>query len=67
MQAFEDFNHLAFEQGRQGIIKLRGDSSLLDLSNEEMVKALRLVETRNGLLLPNIAGLLLLGRIDSCV
>jgi len=26
MQAFEDFNHLAFERVRQAIIKLRGDA-----------------------------------------
>ncbi len=63
--SFEDFDPLAFERVRQAIIKLRGDSSLLDLSNKEMAKALRLVETRNGQLVPNIAGLLLLGRVDS--
>ena len=35
------------------------------LSNEELAKALRLVETRNEALVPNVAGLLLLGRQGS--
>jgi hypothetical protein len=36
---FENFDPLASGRVRQVIIKLRGDSSLLDLSNEEMAKA----------------------------
>lgn len=65
MATFDDFNPLEFERVRQTIIRLRGDRSLLDLPNEEMVKALRLVESRDGRLVPNIAGLLLLGRLSS--
>lgn len=41
---------------------MRGDQSLKDLSNEEIAKALRLVETQGDRLVPNVAGLLLLGR-----
>ena len=62
---FDDFDPLEFERVRQAIIRLRGDVSLLELSNEELAKALRLVETRNGRLIPNVAGLLLLGRTSS--
>ena len=62
---FDDFNPLEFERVRQTIIRLRGDRSLLDLPNEEMAKALRLVESQDGRLVPNIAGLLLLGKVSS--
>ncbi|GAB6286810.1 MAG: ATP-binding protein [Methanoregula sp.] len=62
---FDDFDLLEFERVRQTVTKLRGDRTLLDLSNEELAKALRLVETRNGNLVPNVAGLLLLGRPGS--
>jgi ATP-dependent DNA helicase RecG len=61
---FADLDPLEFERLRQEIVRLRGDRSLLDLSNEEIAKALRLVETRHGKLVPNLAGLLLLGRED---
>lgn len=59
---FADLDPLEFERVRQEIVRLRGDRSLLELSNEELAKALRLVETRHGKLVPNIAGVLLFGR-----
>lgn len=59
---FADLDPLEFERLRQEIVRLRGDRSLLELSNEEIAKALRLVETRHGKLIPNVAGLLLVGR-----
>jgi ATP-dependent DNA helicase RecG len=59
---FESLDPLEFERLRQIVARLRGDKSLLELGNEEIVKALRLVETQNERLTPNIAGLLLLGR-----
>lgn len=62
--SFSDLNPLEFERMRQAIVGLRGDRSLLELSNEDMAKALRLVETYEGKLIPNIAGLLLLGRTE---
>lgn len=61
---FADLDPLEFERLRQEIFRLRGDRSLLDLSNEEVAKALRLVETRHSKLVPNVARLLLLGRED---
>ena len=62
MTSFEDLDPLAFERMRQTIVRLRGDRGLLELDEKEMVKALRLVETQGGRLIPNLAGLLLLGR-----
>lgn len=62
--SFDSLDPLEFERCRQTITRLRGDRSLLDLSNEEMAKALRLVETHGKGLIPNVAGLLLLGRED---
>jgi ATP-dependent DNA helicase RecG len=63
--AFDTLDPLEFERLRQTISRLHGDKSLLDLSNEEIAKALRLVETRGKKLVPNIAALLLLGREES--
>lgn len=60
--SFECLDPLEFERLRQTVTQPGGDRSLLDLSNEELAKALRLVETKNGQLVPTIAGLLLLGR-----
>jgi ATP-dependent DNA helicase RecG len=62
--SFADLDPLEFERIRQEIVRLRGDKTLLSLSDEELAKALRLVETHHGKLLPNIAGLLLVGRED---
>lgn len=60
--SFEDLDPLEFERLRQTVVRLHGDRSLLDLSNEEIAKALRLVETKNERLVPNVAGLLILGK-----
>lgn len=53
---------LEFERLRQTIVRLNGDRSLLSLADEEVAKALRLVETVDDRLVPNVAGMLLLGR-----
>jgi ATP-dependent DNA helicase RecG len=62
---FEDLNPLEFERLRQTLKKHHGDLSLLELSDKEIVKGLRLAETRGDFLVPNIAGLLLLGHEES--
>lgn len=47
----------------RNIIKLRkGDNSLLDLSDDELDKALRLVKEENGVLTPTVTGMLLIGK-----
>lgn len=59
---FEALNPLQFERLKQTITRLRGDQSLLELSNLEIAKALQLVETVKRKVIPNYAGLLLLGK-----
>ena len=45
------------------IIELRhGDSTLLDLDDDELDKALQLVKSENGVLYPTITGMLLIGK-----
>jgi len=56
---------LEFERLRQNIAQLRGDRDLLRLSDRELAKAMGLVETRENELVPNVAGLLLLGREEA--
>lgn len=47
----------------RNIIKMRkGDKSLLELTNEELDKALRIVKEENGLLYPTVTGMLLIGK-----
>ncbi len=62
---FDDLDPLEFERLRQTISRLRGDKALLELSNEEIAKALRLVESRKGKLYANVTGVLLLGRAET--
>lgn len=63
--SWQDLDPLEFERVRQCIARLRGDRELLELSDEEVAKALRLVETTGASLVPNHAGLLLLGRREA--
>lgn len=60
--SFESLDPLAFEQLRREVKRLHGDRGLLGLPDRELAQALRLVETHDGALVPNVAGLLLLGR-----
>lgn len=59
---WEGLDPLQFERARRTISALRGDTVLLSFDDREMAKALRVVETREGKLVPNFAGLLLFGR-----
>ena len=48
---------------KKKIIELRhGDSTLLDLDDDELDKALQLVKSENGVLYPTITGMLLIGK-----
>lgn len=52
-------------QRLRNIIKLRkGDKTLLELSDEELDKALCLVKNENGVMYPTITGMLLIGKED---
>lgn len=55
-------DQLEFERLRQTIASLHGEQALLALNNEELAKALKLVESKGRKLIPNLAGLLVLGR-----
>lgn len=47
----------------RNIIKMRkGDKTLLELSDEELDKALRIVKEENGVLYPTVTGMLLIGK-----
>lgn len=60
--SWSDLDPLEIERLRQTVERRRGDAALLALDDRQLVQALRLVETRGGALVPNVAGLLLLGR-----
>jgi ATP-dependent DNA helicase RecG len=60
--SWADLDPLGFERIRKAVTALHGDAALLRLTDEELAKALQLVETKPGGLVPNIAGLLLAGR-----
>ncbi len=62
--SFDDLDQLEFERLKQAITRLRGDRVLVELSNKEVAQALRLVESRDKHLIPNVAGLLLLGKTE---
>ena len=57
-----DFDSNELSRLRSIISKRHGDISLLELSDEELFKALRLVTTVNDTLTPTITGLLLIGK-----
>ena len=54
------------ERLRNIIRSYRGETDLLELSDEEPDKALRLVTEQNGTLVPTFCGLLLIGKKISC-
>lgn len=63
--SYEDLDPLEHERLRNVILAYRGEQTLLELSNEELDKALRLVTDVNGTLHPTISGMLLLGKVQS--
>lgn len=63
--SIDDFDPLEIEHLRNVILSYNGERSLLDLSDEDLFKALGLVRDFNGQLVPTITGLLLIGRIDA--
>lgn len=61
---YEDLDPLERERLRKIILAYNGEKNLLDLSDEELDKALQLVVTAGDQLVPTYTGLLLLGRKD---
>ena len=60
-----DLDPLEIERMRQIILAYDGDKALLELSNEELLKALGFVREQNGVLYPTVAGILMVGKVPS--
>lgn len=61
----DDFDPIELDRMRQSILSYDGEKSLLELSNEELFKALGFVRDMNHQLMPTVLGLLMIGRVDS--
>ena len=60
--SISDFDPLEIERLRKIILAYDGDKSLLELSNEELLKALGFTREQNGIDYPTITGLLAIGK-----
>lgn len=60
--SISDFDPLEIERLRKIILAYDGDKSLLELSNEELLKALGFTREQNGIDYPTITGLLMVGK-----
>ena len=58
----DDFDSGEVSRLKQLILTYNGDKSLLELSDEDIYKALGLVREQNGMIYPTIAGILLIGK-----
>ena len=58
----EDFDPLEIERLRRMVMAYHGEQTLLELADDELEKALQLVASINGQMIPTYAGLLILGR-----
>ena len=60
--SIDDFDSGEVSRLKQLILIYNGDKSLLELSDEDLYKALGLVREQNGMIYPTIAGILLIGK-----
>lgn len=60
--SIDDFDSGEVSRLKQLILTYNGDKSLLELSDEDLYKALGLVREQNGMIYPTIAGILLIGK-----
>lgn len=61
----DDFDSFEIEHLRNLILSQNGEQPLLELTNEDLLKALGLVRNINNQLVPTITGLLMIGKVDS--
>lgn len=61
---YSDLDDIERERLRNIIRNYHGEQALLELENDELDKALRLVDEVNGELIPTYTGMLLIGRAD---
>lgn len=60
-----DIDPLEIERLRRIILAYDGDKALLELDDEELLKALGFSREQNGVLYPTIAGILMVGKVPS--
>lgn len=63
--SMDDFDVLEIERLRRIILAYDGDKTLLELDNEELLKALGFIRELNNVLYPTIAGILMAGKTAS--
>ena len=63
--SLEDFDPLEVERLRQLVTTYNGEKNLLDLTDEDLFKALGLVRELNNSLYPTITGILLIGKVEA--
>ena len=63
--SIKDFDPLEVERLKRLITAYNGEKNLLDLSDEDLYKALGLVREQNNTLYPTITGILLVGKIGA--
>lgn len=63
--SMDDFDVLEIERLRRIILAYDGDKTLLELDNEELLKALGFIRELNNVLYPTIAGVLMAGKTAS--
>ncbi|MBQ5990463.1 MAG: putative DNA binding domain-containing protein [Oscillospiraceae bacterium] len=63
--SYDDLDDLERERLRNIIRNYRGETSLLELDNESLDKALRLATINDGKLIPTYCGMLLIGKTES--
>lgn len=61
----QDFDLLELERLRRSILAYDGDKALLELSDEELYKALGFVKEFENRLFPTVTGMLLIGKVES--
>lgn len=65
--SINDIDPLEIERLRKDVLAYDGDKSLLDLDNEELLKALGFAREINGVLYPTISGILMVGKVHSLI
>ena len=63
--SIKDFDPIEVERLKRLITAYNGEKNLLDLSDEDLYKALGLVREQNNTLYPTITGILLVGKIEA--
>lgn len=63
--SINDFDQIEVEHLRQVILAYNGEKQLLDLTDEDLYKALGLVRVQNEVLYPTITGILMIGKVDA--